>query len=285
MKRWLAPLALAALVPFIQVRIDTRLSDLHSRSDLLYLWTGEHVRRLSPGLEDLMADIYWLRTVQYFGSQRAFAVEKNFELLQPLIDITTTLDPRFELAYRYGAVFLAEEHPNGAGQPRAAIKLLERGARANPASWRIQQDIGFFHYFFLNDPQEAARILVEASKMPGAPVWLRSSAADFLQTGGERDTARRVWQHLYEESEGRMRDNALFNLRRLDALDAIDAHQQALEEFRRRNARLPESLTEPGMSALLRAPLRDPVGVPFAYDREKGTVSIARSSSMWRAPR
>jgi hypothetical protein len=281
----LAPLALAALVPLIQSRIDAHLSDFQSRSNVLYLWSGEHVRRLSPGLEDLMSDIYWLRTVQYFGSQRVFAARKSFDLLEPLIDITTTLDPRFELAYRYGAVFLAEPHPNGAGQPRSAVKLLERGGRANPASWRIQQDLGFFHYFFLNEPQEAARILVEASKLPGAPIWLRTSAADFLQTGGERATARRVWQHIYDESEGRMRENALFNLRRLDALDAVDAHQQAVDEFRRRQGSLPESLAQPGMSELLRAPLRDPAGVPFEYDRERGTVSIARNSSLWRPPR
>jgi len=281
----LAPIALAALVPLIQARIDARLSDLQSRSNLLYLWSGEHVRRLSPGLEDLMADIYWLRTVQYFGSQRVFAAEKNYDLIQPLIDITTTLDPRFELAYRYGAVFLAEPHPNGAGQPREAVKLLERGGRANPTSWRIQQDLGFFHYFFLDEPQEAARILVEASKLPGAPIWLRTSAADFLQTGGERDTARRVWQHLFEESDGRMRDNALFNLRRLDALDAVDAHQQAVEAFRGRHGRLPESLTERDLGGLLRAPLKDPTGVPFEYDKGKGVVSIARSSSLWRPPR
>jgi hypothetical protein len=281
----LAPIALAALLPLIQQRIDARLSGLRSGSEVLYLWSGEHVRRLSPGFEDVLADIYWLRTVQYFGGQRAFATEKRFDLLQPLIEITTTLDPRFELAYRYGAVFLAEPQPNGAGQPRTAVQLLERGARANPTSWRIRQDLGFFHYFFLDEPQEAARILVEASRLPGAPVWLRTSAADFLQKGGERATARRVWQHLYEETEGRMRENALFNLRRLDALDVADLHQQAVEEFRRRHGRLPGSLTEPAMRALLRGPLQDPLGVPFEYDRETGTVSIARRSFLWRPAR
>jgi hypothetical protein len=281
----LAPLALAALVPLLQPRIDVRLAELQARSGVLYLWSGEDVRRLSPGLEDVMADVYWLRTVQYFGSQRAFAAVKDFDLLEPLIDITTTLDPRFELAYRYGAVFLAEPHPNGAGRPRAAVALLQRGVQALPTSWRLQQDLGFFHYFFLDEPKEAARILVEASKLPGAPVWLRTSAADFLQTGGERETARRVWRHLAEETDGRMRENALFNLRRLDALDAVDAHQRTVEEFRRARGRLPESLTEAGMVVPLRAPLQDPTGVPFEYDRGAGTISIARTSSLWRPPR
>ena len=32
-----------------------------------------------------------------------------------------------------------------------------------------------------------------------------------------------MWQHLYEQSVGPMRDNAQFNLDRLDAADAVDA--------------------------------------------------------------
>lgn len=282
MTRLVALAVLGGLVPFIQNGIDVRRGAFRAQEEVLYLWSGEHVRRLSPGLENVIADIYWLRTVQYFGGQRAFATDKKFDLLQPLIDITTTLDPRFELAYRYGAVFLAESYPNGAGQPRAATALLERGVRANPDAWRLRQDLGFFHFFFLNDAQEAARILLEASEVPGAPVWLRSSAADLLRKGGERETSRSIWRHLHEQSEGAMRDNALFNLRRLDALDAQDAHQQAVDEFRRRRGRLPASLGELAGAGLLRAPLRDPTGTPFAYDVEEGRVTIAKESTLWR---
>jgi hypothetical protein len=280
--RWLAALALAALVPFLQNDIDVRRDHMNAQSETLYFWSGEHVRRLSPGLEGVMADVYWLRTVQYFGSQKAFAVETRFDLLEPLIDITTKLDPRFELAYRYGAVFLAEPYPNGAGRPEAAVRLLEEGARANPSSWRIRQDIGFFLFFFLHDARKAAEVLQDASRLPGAPYWLQSSAADFLQKGGERDTARRVWQHLYEQSDGQMKSNALFNLQHLAALDAFDLHHAAVEEFRRRQGRLPASLGEVAAAGLARAPLRDPADVPFEYDRQTGTASIARSSPLWR---
>ena len=95
------------------------------RKQVLYVWSGSHVRRLSPGLENVLADVYWLRTVQYFGGQRAFATDKRFDLLAPLIDITTTLDPRFEMAYRYGAVFLAEpptQRGGAAGRGRRAAR-------------------------------------------------------------------------------------------------------------------------------------------------------------------
>ncbi len=106
------------------------------------------MKRLVPGFEHLAADIYWLRTVQYFGGERVFAKDKRFDLLYPLIEITTTLDPRMEIAYRYGAVFLAEPFPIGAGRPDLGVAVLERGVRNNPASWRLHQELGFFHFVY-----------------------------------------------------------------------------------------------------------------------------------------
>jgi hypothetical protein len=73
--RPLVGLALAAAIPLVQNAIDARRGRFRAQEEILYVWSGEHVRRLSPGLENLLADIYWLRTVQYFGGQRAFATE------------------------------------------------------------------------------------------------------------------------------------------------------------------------------------------------------------------
>jgi len=37
--------------------------------EVLYLPSGKTVKRLSLGYSSLMADIYWTRAVQYFGSR------------------------------------------------------------------------------------------------------------------------------------------------------------------------------------------------------------------------
>ncbi len=57
--------------------------------------------------------------------------------MYPLLEITTTLDPLFNIAYRFGAVFLAEAEPGGAGRPDLAVTLLEKGLRARPDKWSI----------------------------------------------------------------------------------------------------------------------------------------------------
>ena len=143
-----------------------------------------------------MADVYWLRTVQYFGGQRAFAAEKNFDLLRPLIDITTALDPRLEIAYRYGAIFLAEASPIGAGRPRGGGGAARARAAHLPQSWRLRQDLGF-SLLFLDDRQRRRRSSIEAANIPAPPFWLENLAADVLARGGDRAEARVMWrQHV-----------------------------------------------------------------------------------------
>jgi hypothetical protein len=277
-------LLLLPLIPWTQVRIDERLGRYRAQRDVLYLWSAKHVRRLFPGFEDLAADVYWLRTVQYFGGQRHFGKQAEMELLYPLIEITTTLDPRLEMAYRYGATFLSEPWPIGAGRPREGVAVLERGVAALPRSWRLRQDLGFFHHLFLHDTQRAAEVIREAGQIPGAPTWLMDSvAADILLKGGDRASSRRMWQQMYEQAEeGILRNNAKVRLQIFEALDQADALTAQVAEHERRAGRRPASLQELRAAVGPRVLLADSTGVPFHYDPSSGRVTISRSSILWR---
>jgi hypothetical protein len=275
--------ALAAAIPWAQSRIDARTGTFRAQEEVLYLWSGRQVKRMVPGFEGLAASVYWLRTVQYFGGQRVFARDKRFELLEPLIDITTTLDPRLEIAYRYGAIFLSEPPPAGAGRPRSGVALLERGVKALPGSWRLRQDLGFFYFLFLHDPDTASRVLYEASEVPGAAYWLKTMAADILVKGGDRTKARQMWRQMYEQSEeGVIRANAERQLAILDALDQADRLTEACRSFERTHGRLPRDLRELAATGTARDPVVDSTGAPFDYDPAARRVVISRSSSLWR---
>jgi hypothetical protein len=284
--RPLRVLALALLVPVVpwsQERIDRRVGTFRAQEDVLYLWSGGQVKRLFPGFEGLAADVYWLRTVQYFGGERRFSREKRFELLRPLVDIATTLDPRLEIAYRYGAIFLSEGRPVGAGRPREGIELLAKGVKNLPESWRLRQDYGFFHQLYLGDSKTAAAILNQAADVPGAPFWLRTLAADLLAKGGGRAEARRMWQQMYEQAEsGVIKENARLRLEILDSLDLSDRLSAAAADYRRRTGRFPGSLADLREASLWRGPLADAEGIPFGYDPKTGRASISRDSPLWR---
>jgi hypothetical protein len=278
MKRWSALLFFAAAIPFLQMRVDTSLGDYRAQEEILYMWKGEQVKRLCPGFESLMADIYWIRTVQYFGGKRAFSKNKRFDLLEPLIDITLTLDPTFEIVYRYGALFLSEPPPSGAGRPDRGVALLDRGAKALPRAWFLQQLRGFFAYYFLNDAARAAASLQEAGQLPDAPFWLNTMAAEFLARGGEREKSRHMWLRLRQEFEPELQRIAVAQLRRLDALDQLDVINRAIEEYRKRTGSRPPDF---GALSLPFRPVDDS-GVPYVYDLEQGTAKLGRYSPLWR---
>src|SRR5437868_11421406 len=106
-----------------------RIDEIRPRAsieDALYINSPKLVKRASLGYDGLMACIYWTRAVQYFGYRHYYSAT-SYNLLAPLLQITTHLDPRLVVAYEFGSSFLAPAPPHGAGQPQAAIQLMEYG--------------------------------------------------------------------------------------------------------------------------------------------------------------
>src|SRR3569832_1575203 len=170
---------------------------------------------MSLGYTGLMADIYWTRVVQYFGEKHRTKAQ-HYQLLAPLLDITTTLDPNLIVAYQFGSTFLAQKPPEGAGQPDKAVELIERGISANPDTWQLYYELGFLQYMELQDPVAAAHSFERGSAIPPAHPFLKILAASMAQHAGERDTARMLWTTTYETTEDAMiKQNAFKHLRAL----------------------------------------------------------------------
>src|SRR5919109_2824804 len=62
--------------------------------EVLYVSSPDSIRRMSLGYRGLAADIYWTRAVQYFGRKQIIKVPQRFDLLDPLLRLTTALDPQ-----------------------------------------------------------------------------------------------------------------------------------------------------------------------------------------------
>ena len=119
-----AALVAAALLWPVQDFIDARAGE-REEPDLLFFNSPSLVRKMALGFEPLLADIYWMRTIQYYGRRdEAGERRESFGNLYTLLDITTTLDPGLQDAYRAGSCFLSEPPPVGAGQPERALELL-----------------------------------------------------------------------------------------------------------------------------------------------------------------
>lgn len=253
---------------------------------LLYVSTGDVVRRAALSYDAVLADIYWIRAIQHYGGDRRVADRpRRFELLYPLLDLTTSLDPRFTVAYRFGAIFLMEPYPGGAGRPDLAIQLLQKGIAQTPEKWEYYLDIGFVYYWRLSDYARAAEWLRRGGDLPGSPWWLRTYAAHMLTRGGDRESSRFLWHNIYATADNDwLRETAERRLLQLDALDQVDSLHAVVREFRRRTGRLPESWGELVRANLLRGEPSDPSGTPYALDAPSGAVTVAPNSALSPLP-
>jgi tetratricopeptide (TPR) repeat protein len=231
--------------------------------EVLYLNSPKWVKRLSLGYTGLLADIYWTRAVQYFGGHHMVAA-KDYNLLAPLLEITTALDPKLIVAYQFGANFLGSKPPLGAGQPDKAVALLEYGIRNNPDNWKLYYELGFFYYTEKRDYVKAAEAFERGTEVPKAHPFLRTLAAQMAQHAGEIQTSRMLWQATYATTkEDLIRKNAVAHLRALKADEDITELEKMVARYREQTGGPPSSFNQLiGASMLPGVPL-DPDGKPY----------------------
>jgi tetratricopeptide (TPR) repeat protein len=268
----------AAGVWNLQLRIDARHRQLDAGQEALLIPSPKLVRALSLEYKPLAADYYWTRTVQYYGNKRA-QHDANLNLLWPLLDVTTQLDPNLIVAYRFGATFLAEPQPRGAGRPDLAVQLIERGIQANPDYWRLYEDLGFVYYFNLKDYPNAANAFLEGSKNPASMVWMKILAAKIMEEGESPETSAFLWTEVYNSStDPQIRNNALVHLQLLRVDQDIAALNTLIAEFTLRNGHAPQSLRELVQGGRLRRIPADPRG--FAYVISDGKAQLDPDSPL-----
>jgi hypothetical protein len=241
------------------------------------------MRRLVLGYESVAADIYWIRAVQYYGSTKlSKAEDRDYSFLYPLLDITTTLDPRFNIAYRFGAILLSEGYPNGPGRPDDAIALLEKGIRESPNKWEYYLDAGFVEYWWRRDQKAAADWFLRGAKLPTAPNWIEPLAASVLAEGGDQLAARVLWTQLAQTAEQDwMRRTARIRLQQLDAEAVIDQLQPVVNSFYDKANRFPTGWEEVIRAGLVRGIPLDPSGVPYTLDPVSGAIDVAKDSTLF----
>ncbi len=270
--------------------------------DALYINSGKTLKRASLGFDGLLADLYWLRTIQYFGSKSqqlkgeiniGNVNEWKLDLLESLINITTELDPNYVSAYRFGSLFLPDINPD------SAVKLAQRGIADNPTDWRLQQDLGFI-FWKLKRYSEASAAYLQGSRLPDAPQWMEQMAAIMRANGGDRATAKQMFWRIYETTDDpTVKKTSLGRLQSYQAEDEVAFLHRLLTSYRDQKGSCPASLSnlvrslqpnalqqlkQAGMSFDESLVPLDPHGFVYAFDAAACTVALATDSTIvrWR---
>jgi tetratricopeptide (TPR) repeat protein len=263
----------------LQASVDAERTELRLEDDELALRSPAVMKKLSLEYAPLMGAIYWTRAVQYFGGKHQ-AHDQSLDQLWPLLDIATTLDPNLLVAYRFGATFLSDAPPRGAGQPDRAVELLERGLKANPDYWRLYQDLGNVYYFDEKDYLKASEAFEAGSRNPGAPPFMKIMAAKIAAEGESLETSYALWLDIYQTStDANLRKNAEEHLRLVKMEMDLRTLNQIAGVYEQRTKQRASRISELAQAGLLTGQPLDPSGFPYVLG-EQGKAEPNRKSPL-----
>ncbi|MGC8927291.1 MAG: hypothetical protein ACP5QK_05135 [Myxococcota bacterium] len=199
----LLALLLILMSGVILIRTEVLLKSVKSEvpSEGFILPKIELIKAASAGYYELFGDFYWLKAIQYFGDKSNYTDER-LRHLYPLVNLITDISPLFEYAYRFGGVTISLLDTNG----DLAEKVLIKGIRNVPDSWKIPYLLGYVEYYILHNPKVASVYYnlagwVAVLTGEGDMKWLVNLAEKILLDLEDTDTMIPVLEKMYREEQ------------------------------------------------------------------------------------
>jgi len=243
-------------------------------AQVLYLPSGEYLRIVSLGFPELLADVIYIWSIQYYSN---YEVEDRFRYLEHVYgNVISELDPRYIDPYLVGSLIMSVE----AKDHEMALRLLEKGMDANPEEWILPFEAGFTCFQILKDYRRAAAYFERAMDIPGAPPPIRRMYAEMFNRIGDKQASLAHWRNIYESADNdHVKDISWRHVHDLTIECDIEALTDAVESYRAREGRPPRELEDLRRSGLIAMVPVDPDGEEYVYDSATGKVS---SASRWR---
>ncbi|MBW8056561.1 MAG: tetratricopeptide repeat protein [candidate division NC10 bacterium] len=191
---------------FIGRGLEARGETRRLSEESLYIPSATFLRYASLGHQTMVADLMWIRTVQYFGREIERRRELNqprdskerYKFLYPLLDLTVSLDPQFVRAYRFGGILLTVVK-----RYDEAIALYAKGYAANPDRWEMPHDLGRLYYLDLKDHEKALYWWKIANDLPGRPGYIPRFVPRLYAQTGQKEIAIELWLEMLEASDSK----------------------------------------------------------------------------------
>jgi hypothetical protein len=199
---WGFLILLCPLVWRVHARIDSlRMADVENR-ELNFLPSGEVLKVVSLGYQELAADLIWIKAVQYLGEREGWP--RDDLTFYNLLDRVTTLDPLYQIAYHAGGVCLS----HFGKQYELSNQILFKGIRQmgdrlkdNKFGWWLPFLIGFNYFFYLGDFHLGAQYMAMASELPGSPQYLPGLTATLESKAGNPEAGIELLERLARQTQ------------------------------------------------------------------------------------
>jgi tetratricopeptide (TPR) repeat protein len=265
----IAAFVAAAVAATARARLEPEALQVGRVRDPAWLPDSRAVKLAAMGQRQLLAEAYWLRTVQYMGEMTLTG--GDWRALHPLADLTTDLDPRFAYAYQIAGSNLA----GLAHRYDEAERILLKGMRNVPDRWTLPWTHAVNKFLFERDFATAAEYARRAAEVGRRPhlALLAANLSLVTDDTSEYAAAEAVLTTAIAQADTpELRMQLGERLVRVRTFEALSRVERAAEEFGRRYGRRPVLLDELVAQGLLAEIPKDPSGGIIVYDPAKGEV-------------
>jgi len=147
---------------------------------------------LSFGYTNLLADYFWLYTVQYLGSH---VIDGSYKSLNALFTLVNGLDPYFQYPYKMALLIFADYNLD------QAIEIGKTGMKYNPENYEIPYFLGYTHSFLKDNPSLGAAYFDYAGSVPGAPKVYSQIGSAMRRQSGLLERSYEFWLHVISNSK------------------------------------------------------------------------------------
>ncbi len=223
--------------------------------------SSDTLKKLNLGLQAALSDYFWLQAIQYYGGDRA---DHNYQKLADYLDLATELDPKFSYPYAFAALILPSEKID------QGYAIARKGIDRRIPDWQIAYYLAASYHIYKHDKPEAAKYFDLAARTPGAPSELQTVSAAYSAKPNARQTARAIWQAIYDSSSDELTRGRAKNY--LYFYQLLDLFDQSSTVYKQKNGQWPKQLNDLVNADILRSVPENPFGLSLTFDADGRVV-------------
>lgn len=269
--RWLMTavlLLVLSIAHVIALEKAAEESNAYSREDMhAFVMPSKILKILTLDYDGLVSDYMFLKGIILLGSvsERKGSTqiqESEWRWVYHILDAATDLDPFFYDPYYFANGYF----PSYGNMTKEANTLLEKGSRYRNWDWKLPFFIGFNHFYYLHEDNEAAPYFMEAARRPGGSLSFASIAAKLAYRGRRTENSIYFLEEMVKITDDESMKK-LYQLR-IQSYRSVLFLERAVDEYKAKFHKSPKDLDTLIRKGFIKELPLDPFGGKFYIDAQ-----------------